>query len=829
MHHQASLISRGPGPLPYRRRRRSPGADSPAPAAPGPAATGDALRRAWALPALLGLLAVLLLAPAAAMAEEEFLHPDQAFRISGAAAGPDTVTVSWDIEPGYYMYRSKFRFTSESPGLTLGRAVLPPSETKQDEFFGEVQIYRDRVEARLPVERTADAGDMIAIEAKSQGCADAGLCYPPQKQRILLELPRLAAADTAADTGPGAAPAPAQSMAQALGGSRPGGGGITQSLGLGVEDDILPVEEAFRFAAEVAAPDRLRLTWDIAPDTYLYEEKIELALEDAAGVQIGAYELPAAEIKPDTVRPDGTIGDVAIYHGTVDLDVPLLRGAAEPTDVTLVAKYQGCAERGICYPPVTERIALALPAATETVALAEVAPAAAAAGEAAGDSSSAPPERVSEQDQIAARLADAGILGAMAIFFGLGLLLAFTPCVFPMIPILSGIIAGQGDSITTRKAFFLSLAYVLAMALTYAVVGVIAGLFGANLQATFQNVWVLTAFAAVFVALSLSMFGFYDLQLPSSWQSKLAEMSNKQEGGTLAGAAIMGALSALIVGPCVAPPLMGALIFIGKTGDAVLGFFALLGLGLGMGAPLLAIGTSAGKLLPRAGMWMDAVKAVFGVLLLAVAILLVERVLPPAVAMILWGLLLIASGVYMGALTTITREAGGWTKLWKALGLALLVYGVLMIIGAAAGGRDTIQPLRGIVAAGGGGQAAAHKAFTPIKTVADLEREVAAASAAGKPVMLDFYADWCVSCKEMERYTFPDADVIAALEHFVVLQADVTANDAEDKALMQERFGIPGPPAMLFFDETGAELRGYRLVGFVPAKEFAAHLNEIAR
>jgi thiol:disulfide interchange protein DsbD len=247
-----------------------------------------------------------------------------------------------------------------------------------------------------------------------------------------------------------------------------------------------------------------------------------------------------------------------------------------------------------------------------------------------------------------------------------------------------------------------------------------------------------------------------------------------------------------------------------------------------MGAPLLAIGTSAGKLLPRAGAWMDAVKAVFGVLLLAVAILLIERVLPAAVAMLLWGLLLISSGVYMGALTQLGPDARGWSKLWKALGLALLVYGVLMLVGAAAGGKDTIQPLRGLAPAGGGA-AAAHAEFRPVKTVADLEREVAAASAAGKPVMLDFYADWCVSCKEMERYTFPDPAVQKAMEQYVLLQADVTANDAEDKALMQERFGIPGPPAMLFFDRDGEERRGYRLVGFVPADEFAAHLNEAAR
>jgi len=798
-------------------------------------------RRRRAGPSLLHTLlwlALLALAAAGAAAEDEFLQPDRAFRISGEAAGPDAVIVRWDIEPGYYMYRSKFRFDSETPGVETGSPDLPPSETKRDEFFGDVQVYHDQVEARVPVKRGPETPDVIRIQAKSQGCADAGFCYPPQKQNILLELPKLAAATPAAEVPaePAAAPIPTQSLGAVD--APPGGssassrlGAIGQSLGLGLEEDILTAEEAFQFDAEVAAPDRLALHWQIAPETYLYEEKIQLSLEDADGVQLGAYELPAAEVKPDTVRPDGTIGDVAIYHGDIGVDLPLLRSKAEPTAITLVAKYQGCAERGICYPPVTDRIALALPAAAQTVALSAPAETQATTPAPAGSDDSAAPAgggRVSEQDQIAARLADTGIVGAMAIFFGLGLLLAFTPCVFPMIPILSGIIAGQGSSITTRKAFFLSLAYVLAMALTYAVVGVIAGLFGANLQATFQNPWVLWTFAAVFVALALSMFGFYELQLPSSLQTKLTEMSNKQEGGTLAGAAIMGALSALIVGPCVAPPLMGALIFIGQTGDAVLGFFALLGLGLGMGAPLLAIGTSAGKLLPRAGAWMDAVKAVFGVLLLAVAILLVERVLPAAVAMILWGVLLISSGVYMGALNQLGPDARGWSKLWKALGLALLVYGVLMLVGAAAGGRDTIQPLRGLAPAGGS-SATAHADFKRIKTVADLERELAAASAAGTPVMLDFYADWCVSCKEMERYTFPDPAVQAAMDQFVLLQADVTANDAQDKALMQERFGLPGPPAMLFFDRDGSERRGYRLVGFVPAEEFAAHLNEAAQ
>ncbi|NEX16808.1 MAG: thiol:disulfide interchange protein [Halochromatium sp.] len=809
-------------------------------------------------------------------AEDEFLQPDQAFRIGGQAQGPDSVRLSWEIEPGYYLYGSKFRFESKTPGFELGKAKLPPAETKMDPFFGEVAIYRDRVEVTLPVTGTSDVGEVVRIEAQSQGCADAGLCYPPQRQSILLELPALAAAEPPTDasaalvdnrtevnlasnlaseanseTSNGSLPS--QSQSQSLATPNPSAADAplsaqlshgTPSLGFGFEDDILPAEEAFQLDVMVEDAQTLALRWQIAPETYLYQEKIELALEDAEGVQLGTYELPAAEIKADTVRPDGSIGDVAIYHGAVDLSVPLLRGQEAATSVTLVAKYQGCAERGICYPPVTDRLTLDLPPALTTVALIEPMRAGAAenpsdTGSLTGSSAStaaisdagtAPQQRISEQDQIAARLAQTGIFGALAIFFVLGLLLSFTPCVFPMIPILSGIIAGQGSKITTRQAFFLSLAYVLAMALTYAIVGVIAGLFGANLQAAFQNAWVLAAFAAIFVALSLSMFGFYDLQLPSSVQTKLTQLSNKQQGGTLTGAAIMGALSALIVGPCVAPPLMGALIFIGKTGDGVLGFFALLGLGLGMGAPLLAIGTSAGKLLPRAGAWMDSVKAVFGVLLLAVAVLLIERVIPAAVAMLLWGLLLISSGVYLGALTQHGPEASGWSKLWKSLGVALLIYGVLMLVGAAAGGKDTIQPLRGLApAAGGQGAAAAHPEFQRIKTVADLDQAVAAASASGKPVMLDFYADWCVSCKEMERYTFPDPAVQQAMQRYVLLQADVTANDAEDKALMQERFGIPGPPAMMFFDSSGQEQRGWRLVGFIPAAEFAAHLNEFGQ
>ena len=807
------------------------------------------------------IAATLALAAAPApRAEEEFLLPDQAFRISGAAAGPEAIAVSWDIADGYYLYANKIRLRSLTEGIAIAAPDLPEAKVKQDEFFGEVKIYRGRVSIPAGLTRTTGSEAVLTLEASSQGCADAGLCYPPHRQKLLIELPPLPAEQIAAAPSqplagasaaapapapqPNLAPEPSQTLAQSPAAPLGGRAGLNQALGLGAEDDILEPEDAFRFDAGVLAPDRLQLLWGIADGTYLYKDKLQIALEGAKDVALGDYRWPEPEIKKDSILPDGSTGDVPVYHNAIDLSVPLVRGSTEPSQVTLVVKYQGCAERGICYPPITKRVTLDLPAATQVAALAATSGEAKAAGApatepqtaagATADSAKAATRPIigtadapiSEQDRIAAVLAGGNIWAVVALFFGFGLLLAFTPCVFPMIPILSGIIAGQGEGITTRKAFTLSLVYVLAMALTYTVAGVLAGLFGANIQAAFQNPWILSIFAGVFVALALSMFGFYDLQLPSSLQTRLAEISNKQQGGSLIGVAIMGLLSALIVGPCVAPPLAGALIFIGQTGDAVLGGVALFAMSMGMGAPLIAIGTSAGKLLPRAGAWMDAVKAVFGVLLLGVAIMLLERILPAAVAMLLWGLLLVCSAVYMGALEALPDIASGWRRLWKGLGLALLIYGALMLVGVAAGGKDTIQPLRGLAPAGGGPGQAAHATFQRIKATADLDRELAAAKAAGKPVLLDFYADWCVSCKELERYTFSDPAVITEMGRFVLLQADVTDNDAEDQALMQGRFGIPGPPAILLFDRTGAELKSYRVVGFVPAEAFAAHLRK---
>jgi thiol:disulfide interchange protein DsbD len=391
---------------------------------------------------------------------------------------------------------------------------------------------------------------------------------------------------------------------------------------------------------------------------------------------------------------------------------------------------------------------------------------------------------------------------------------------------LSGIIIGQGSQLTTARAFWLSLVYVLAMSITYTVAGVLAGLFGQNLQAVFQNPWILSGFVLIFLALALSMFGFYELQLPGRLQTRLTEASNRQRGGALWGVAVMGFLSALIVGPCVAPPLMAALIVIGSSGDAVLGGAALFALSIGMGVPLILFGVSAGKLVPRAGPWMNAVKAVFGVGLLALSIWMLERILPASLIMLLWGALAIACGIFLGALERIEAGASGWKRLWKALGMLLLVLGILELVGAASGGDDWLRPLDGLRPAAPGAPAGEHAAFVRIKSLEDLDQALAEAGAAGQGAVFDFYADWCVECKRMERNTFPEPGVKALLSRMRLLQADVTAHDAIDQELMRA-FGVIGPPAILFFDRRGEEMKGFRLVGYFEPEPFSAHLQKV--
>jgi thiol:disulfide interchange protein DsbD len=489
----------------------------------------------------------------------------------------------------------------------------------------------------------------------------------------------------------------------------------------------------------------------------------------------------------------------------------------------VTATVQGCAEiQGVCFPPLARDYSLTLPGAAKAAAtpVAESVPSVAAP---------VPPQPLSVtpptvaaalpvtaavpagDDSQAANLLRQGSFGLIvAGFFGFGLLLALTPCVFPMIPILSGIIVGEGHQVTKTRGFVLSLIYVLGMALTYAVAGVAAGLSGALLSNALQNPWVLSGFALVFVALAFSMFGFYELQMPSFIQSRLTNSSNRLKGGSLAGVFIMGVLSGLIVGPCVAAPLAGALLYIGQTGDTVLGGTALFAMALGMGAPLLLIGLSAGALLPKAGAWMQAVKNFFGVLLLGVAIWLVSPVIPSLAHMLAWAALLTVSAIYMHALDPLPVNAGGFAKFWKGVGVIALVCGLALLVGALSGSRDILQPLAGLrTAAAGPAQApASGLKFEKVASVAELDAKIPQLK--GKYVMLKFYAEWCVSCKEFERFTLGDARVQAKLADMGLLVADVTDYNAEHKALLK-RFDLFGPPGILFYDPEGKLV--LRLVG----------------
>ena len=599
-------------------------------------------------------------------------------------------------------------------------------------------------------------------------------------------------------------------------------GSLGDDLGLdgADEENILDPDQAFVLSTR-SENGQLIAEWKIADGHYMYRDKIKIIPADDSNITTGALQLSPGEEKEDPY-----FGKIYVYHHQANARLPVIDNNGVQS-ASFKVKYQGCSEvSGICYPPITKTITFD----TSLIASADAAQATAQPPISTPDISK-DHAFVSEQDQIAESLQSGSVWLTLISFFGFGLLLAFTPCVFPMIPILSSIIVGQGDKVSSRSAFTMSLVYVLAMALTYTVAGVLAGVMGENIQAAFQNPWILGSFAVVFVLLSFSMFGFYDLQMPSSIQSRLTQFSNNQQGGTLTGVAIMGFLSALIVGPCVAAPLAGALIYIGQTGDAVLGGMALFALSMGMGAPLIAIGTSAGKLLPKAGTWMDAVKAVFGVMLLAVAIWMLERILPTSISILLWATLIIVSAVYMGAIDALKEGASGWYKLWKALGLMLLIYGIFLLIAVATGSGNMMQPLKGL----GGGSAThspsaapEHLLFKKIKGVEGLRQALAEARDNNKPVMLDFYADWCTSCKEMESLTFSDPSVQAALKDVVLLQADVTPNDEKDKELYKH-FGIIGPPAIIFYDSTGEEKRNYRVVGYMPAKKFSAHVKQAVK
>jgi thiol:disulfide interchange protein DsbD len=795
------------------------------------------------------LVVLLLLAsPWSRAADDNLLEPEKAFRFSAKMLKSDSIEGQFRVAKGYYLYKNKIRFAAAD--AKLGKPSLPAGKMKKDEIFGRVEVYAKDFRVRIPA---GAKGKTLTLKATFQGCAEVGVCYPTQTATIKLQVPAAEKKPEAkpapkAEVKPEAKPAqkqeaktdakalpakpaaepqaPAKPVAPAPSAAAPAAGGASQDPALiarlrqmaggaamQAEPEFLPPEEAFKVAVEVGADGILKATYNIAPEHYLYRDKLKLSVSAPAGVHVEPGPLPKADEKDDP-----NFGKMYVYHQSFGATSRLIDLPPGTQEVTVETSMQGCSEKGICYPPMDQTLKVAVGGATTPAAAQAAAPAAPAGAD------------DSESGKIAALLKGGNFWLIVAGFFGAGLLLSLTPCVFPMIPILSGIIVGQGHAVTKRRGFILSAAYVLGMAITYAIAGVFAGMSGTLISNALQNPWALGFGALIFVGLAFSMFGFYELQLPSFMQSRFSEASNKMQGGKLTGVFMMGAFSALIVGPCVAAPLAGALLYIGQTGDVVLGGVSLFSLALGMGVPLLLVGIAGGHLLPRAGAWMEAVKKFFGVMMLGVAIWLIAPMLPEILTMALWAALLIVSGVFLKALEPLAVNAAGWPRFWKGVGIITLVCGIAILLGALGGSRDILQPLKvfkggiaGAVALGGeaapGGEA--RLAFKRVKNQAELDAAVK--GAVQRYVMLDFYADWCVSCKEMEKFTFADPRVQARLKDVLLLQADVTDNTADDKALLK-RFSLFGPPGIIFFDKSGAEV-AYRVVGYESADKFLGSLD----
>ncbi|MCP1728611.1 thiol:disulfide interchange protein DsbD [Natronospira proteinivora] len=598
--------------------------------------------------------------------------------------------------------------------------------------------------------------------------------------------------------------APTLLGAQIVGeGQQSGDFGDTAGLSGG---DFLHPDEAFVMSVHSPRDDLIQVEWNVAEEYYLYEHRFDFSIVDGEG-NLGEARFPEGLLEEDEF-----FGESVVHRDHLVIEIPV-EGAQAGEELLINVRYQGCADAGLCYPPMDQSSPVVMASGGVT---------------ASTSANGADDLALSEQDRLASLVADGQWWLIAALFFGFGLLLSFTPCVLPMVPILSSLIIGRGEQISTLRAFGLSLTYVLAMALTYTAAGVAAGLLGHNLQATLQHPVVLMTFALVFGLLAMAMFGFYQLQVPARFQEALNRLSNRQQAGRYTGVAIMGFLSALIVGPCVAAPLAGALLVIGQTGDALRGGVALFSMSMGMGVLLLVVGTSAGRLMPRTGAWMNAVKIAFGFLLLAVGVWMLERILPGPAALLLWSALLVMAGVYLGALDSLQSDSSGWRRFGKGSGLLLLTWGLVLLVAAAAGGQDPLRPLHGIALGGGESREANVPAFTEIDNQQGLDNTLAGAEEAprDRPLMLEFYADWCVDCIRMERRTFTDPEVRAALDDFDLLKADVTRYTDEHRALL-EHFDLFGPPAILFFDRHGEEMRGLRLVGEKGPQAFQDHLSRV--
>jgi len=721
-------------------------------------------------------LAGVLLVSWANAADDRPAPPQEVFRYVVYDAG-NALEIDWAVEDGAYMYRDEFEFAVNDAAIVLGDAELPVGEVHDDEFFGEQVVYRGNFFVRIPYTVVGEAPASVALTIDSRGCLDSGYCYMPQTWIESVKLKQAAGAKKLSL-----------------------GGLFSNSL-----DEPLPADQVFIPDAFAVDGNTIEFGIRLLPGYYLYKSKISVvSLNDNA--KAGQLDLPKGKLKTDE-----WLGEQEVYFDEVFGRVAIARATPDAMDLEIELSYQGCKVDGICYLPVSRVLTVSLPEATATTDLSKM------------------PDMnkpVSEQARLARIITGSSIWAVAGLFFLAGLGLAFTPCVLPMVPILSGIIAGEGDDVSPMRGFTLALSYVMGMAIVYTAAGIAAAALGLQLQATFNQPWILILFAGLFVVLALGMFGAYDMQMPSGIQSKLSGASGSQKSGTMVGAFVMGALSSLIVTACVAPALIAALTVIAQTGDMLRGGSALFAMSLGMGAPLLAVGAAQGKLLPKAGGWMVAVRNAFGFMMLGLAVWMLSRILPGTATMLLWAILIFMAGVFMGGLTTLTSESSVSQKLGKGFGFLAIIYGVILLLGSLTGGSNPLQPLASVNLGNGAavGEAEHELPFQRIKSVDDLDREITTASASGRSVLLDFYADWCVSCMEMEAYTFTDTGVQAALSNTVWLQADVTANDELDQALL-ERFGVFGPPTIIFFGQDGEQRHGYEVVGYMKAAAFTAHVK----
>ena len=568
------------------------------------------------------------------------------------------------------------------------------------------------------------------------------------------------------------------------------------SFSLELAPKILEPEEAFK-PSFTKKEDSLNFKLVLGDSIYLYDDKLKIFISKPEKIEI---------TKELNIPKPVNYEEFVVHFTNMDIEIPysLLKSKIDTNKYEIEVKFQGCSKAGLCYAPMSEKFILdfATNEVKKEIVVKE-------------EKKEELTTNLSETDSIANSLKDGSTLLVIATFFGFGLLLSLTPCVFPMIPILSSIIVGasKNEKMTVSRGFILSLVYVLSMSVAYTIAGVIAGIFGANLQVALQNPYVLVTFALVFVALAFSMFGYYEIKLPDSLQTRLNKSTDGKEKQGLMGIAIMGFLSALIVGPCVAPPLAGALVYIGQTGDAVLGGLALFVMSLGMGMPLLIIGAGAGKFMPKPGGWMEGITRIFGIVMLGVAIWLLDRVLNPTVIMFLWSFLLLGSAIYLKMYRHI---------LTQLITLVVFLLGVVLFVGAISGATNPLKPLEKFTQ-GVAVQISSMKLdFKKIKNIEELNQAI---KESDKPIMLDFWASWCVSCKELEEITFKDEEVIKKLQGFILLKADVSENNDDDIAL-QKMFGVVGPPALIFWDKDKNEVKASRIVGYKNPKEFLEIVNK---